>query len=169
MQDAGLYELKEIYKDEVDLWLHTGDSQLDPHDPALLNFKVVEGNTDWPGSFPTILEVKFDFLNLLITHGDQYHVGRGLEELYELSLNKKINIVLYGHTHIPKVDKINDIYFINPGSLHFPRGSYPMGTYALLRTDKNKVWISYYNSKHEHITDWNQELVFNQEVFKEDD
>lgn len=160
MQDAGLYELQEKYKEEIDLWIHCGDSQLNPHDPALENFKVVLGNTDWPGSFSEMLTIEFDKLNLLVTHGDQYHVGRGMEELYPLAKEKNVDIVFYGHTHIPKVDKVKDIFFINPGSLHFPRGRYPMGTYAILNTEAEKATLSFYNGNHEHVKDWDRELEF---------
>ena len=42
--------------------------------------------------------------------------------------NGAINYIFYGHTHVAKVDKMDDIFFINPGSISQPRGQLRIGS-----------------------------------------
>ncbi len=47
-----------------------------------------------------------------------------LEHGHHLNKNKIFNdtdIVFYGHTHVSKIEKINNTYFINPGSISIPK------------------------------------------------
>ncbi|WP_018659822.1 metallophosphoesterase family protein [Allofustis seminis] len=159
-RDAGLYELAEKYRETIDLWIHCGDSELEPTDPALKNFHVVSGNTDCPGNFQLIEDITWHQLNIMVTHGDRFNVRFGIEELYKEALKRKANIVFYGHTHIAKVDKKDSIYFINPGSLHFPRGTFSQGTYAILEEMDGKYFITFYTQDHQLIKEWRQELIF---------
>lgn len=49
----------------------------------------------------------------ILTHG--HHLDK---------INKLVKpdtFVLYGHTHIHKIEKINDVYYINPGSISLPK------------------------------------------------
>lgn len=52
--------------------------------------------------------------NILLTHG--HHINY----LKPIS-NKNIKFVLHGHTHIIRVDTINDITYINIGSITIPK------------------------------------------------
>ena len=45
-----------------------------------------------------------------------------LNSLLKLAKNNHIDIVVYGHTHIPVYKTIDNVTFINPGSLTYPRG-----------------------------------------------
>lgn len=158
-QDAGLYELKEMYQKEVDLWLHCGDSELLNNDPALADFHVVTGNTDWLGKFPSSEKINFAGLTLLLTHGHLFHVRSGVDELAAWAEKEQADIVFYGHTHIAKVDEKAGKYFINPGSLHFPRGTYRQGSYAILTREANSTQIDFYTEAHEKIEAWSQKLA----------
>lgn len=44
------------------------------------------------------------------------------------------DVFIYGHTHIPVVDKKKDIYIINPGSITFPKENNP-NSYGVLEDD----------------------------------
>lgn len=46
------------------------------------------------------------------------------------------DVFLFGHTHIPEFDKINNIYIINPGSVSIPKNDSKNGYLVI---EKNKV------------------------------
>ena len=50
-----------------------------------------------------------------------------------------MDVVVFGHTHIPTYKTIDDIIFINPGSLAYPRGKSDK-SFGILTIDNN---ISY--------------------------
>jgi putative phosphoesterase len=47
------------------------------------------------------------------------------EELLELSRKFKFNIVVSGHTHIFRIEKKENVIFVNPGSPSLPKGGNP--------------------------------------------
>jgi hypothetical protein len=71
--------------------------------------------------FPIMADYSTIFYNekrLLLTHGHIYN---------ENNLPKLMDgdIFIYGHTHIPKAEKVGNIYVINPGSTTFPKKNSP--------------------------------------------
>ena len=71
-------------------------------------YYMVPGNCDfWSrGSDEKILEI--EGLKVLITHGNRYGVKGGLGRLRSRSLRDKLDIALFGHTHIPWWRKTKD-------------------------------------------------------------
>jgi len=61
---------------------------------------------------------------LFLTHGHIYNEDR-LPKLMDG------DVLIYGHTHIPKADKKEGIYIINPGSITLPKENHP-NTYGVL-------------------------------------
>ncbi len=55
--------------------------------------------------------------SLFLSHGDLYRVKNGIDRIYEKASSVSADIVLYGHTHIPAVEKKGEILLVNPGSL----------------------------------------------------
>ncbi|MDD6302314.1 MAG: phosphodiesterase [Bacillales bacterium] len=51
--------------------------------------------------------------NFYLVHG--HHLDKYYNEY------KKDDVVLYGHTHVSKFEKINDVFYINPGSITLPK------------------------------------------------
>lgn len=49
---------------------------------------------------------------LYLTHGHHLKDIHGLE---------KDTIILYGHTHVPRCEKVDDFYYVNPGSISLPK------------------------------------------------
>ena len=71
--------------------------------------------------FPIMATYSTIFYNnkrLFLTHGHIYN---------ENNLPKLMDgdVFIYGHTHIPKAEKIGNIYVINPGSITFPKENSP--------------------------------------------
>ena len=89
-------------------------------DQMVLNFHIFD-------------EYEFDLNGhrIIMTHG---HI---------INPNKHLNItsgvVLYGHTHIHKVDKINNVLYLNPGSLSIPKAG-QANSYAILDDEKFVVY-----------------------------
>ena len=52
-----------------------------------------------------------------MTHGHLYNIN----SMISMAKQRKCNIIIHGHTHIKKLEKIDDIYIINPGSVAKPR------------------------------------------------
>lgn len=98
--------------------------------------RTVDGNCDFyrSGEREGILEVEGH--RIFYTHGDLYSVKRGLDKITERAKELNADIVFYGHTHEARVDKIEGITLINPGSL---RGSFSGGSYAYIVLHNEKV------------------------------
>ena len=138
--------LNEVY-DVVkpDAAIHLGDSEFSYEDDILKAFHCVRGNTDFDMQFKDE-----DLYNgsIFFTHGHLYNVNSNRDMLAAKAKALGATYALYGHTHVSRVEKINDVYCINPGSIQSSRSEYPE-SYAILDTDKNVV--TYYSRKHEQI------------------
>lgn len=67
--------------------------------------------------FPVMAEYAFicmDGLNIFATHGHLHNKDK-------MPPLKKGDILLHGHTHLQAMDKINDQYYLNPGSVSIPK------------------------------------------------
>lgn len=67
--------------------------------------------------FPVMAEYAFicmDGLNIFATHGHLHNKDK-------MPPLKKGDILLHGHTHVQAMDKINDQYYLNPGSVSIPK------------------------------------------------
>ena len=72
---------------------------------------------------------------ILIIH-DIVNIKHFSYQLFKKDLTP--DIVIYGHTHRPKVEKFNNILYLNPGSVSKPRsGKY--GTVMILTINDNKI------------------------------
>lgn len=153
-----LKELMAIYKDEVDLWLHCGDSEFMASDSIWEQFKTVRGNMDSGYALPLDQLVDFGKEKLLVVHGHNHRVGFTLDPVKKLAIENDADIVFYGHTHIAKIDKIDEMYFINPGSIVQPRGELRVGSYAIYEKNENGRYIHFYDWNHNEISDLSTEL-----------
>ena len=72
----------------------------------------------------------FENLKVLLLHGDQ------LEEMDVVSFAKEhgCQVVLFGHTHVPTVEKREGVLLLNPGSPSLPKSQHP-GTCGLIDTE----------------------------------
>lgn len=78
----------------------------------------VRGNCDsYSSGAPEQMTLKVSGHTLLLTHGNTYRVKQGLLMLAYGAREVGADIVLYGHTHIPSVDRDGPLLLINPGAL----------------------------------------------------
>jgi len=68
---------------------------------------------------------------IFLVHGHEYGVKQSLNRLYYRARELEADAVIYGHTHIPHIEKTDGLWMINPGSPTRPRLN-TAGTYVLL-------------------------------------
>ncbi len=120
----------EIYNDVVennpaDYYIHLGDGVNEFADVAKSHpdkeFVFVKGECDFCNASTKQL-LKAGKCRIFCAHGNEQNVTNGLDEIISEAKASDCNIILYGHTHVYKTDKVDGIYIMNPGSLGTPRG-----------------------------------------------
>lgn len=117
--------------------IHCGDSELTIGDPVINNMHVVRGNCDFDQNMPDEKVISVAGVNIFVTHGHLYGVGRDLTTLSYKASEYDAQIVCYGHTHQARAEKIGNQIFINPGSIRSPRDRKEI-TYAILTIEDGK-------------------------------
>ena len=152
-----LLKLKEKHEHEVDLMIHCGDSELSAIESCLDGYSVVRGNCDFEGNFPEEIVNEIDDLRLFITHGHLYSVKSTLLNLSYRAREKKANIVCFGHSHSLGAEMIDEILFINPGSIRLPRGRFEK-TYVILAIEKSEWLVKVYDLQRGEIGELTQKF-----------
>lgn len=153
-----LDDLVHIYEDEIDLWLHCGDSEFGSDHSIWNTFKTVKGNMDFEKKFSEVRIEKQETTAFGVLHGHRHQVKTSLEPMAEVARANDVSIVFYGHTHVAKVDKMDDLFFINPGSIAQPRGPLRVGSYAIYEETEEGQWIYFYDWNHNELKDLSQKL-----------
>ena len=124
----------------LDILIHLGDNV----DDILLIKKFykgeiinVKGNCDFCGETPNDRLEDISGKKFFLTHGHRYNVKESLAKLRYKALETGANIVLYGHTHIAKIDFEEGIWYINPGSASLPRDG--DRSFAVISIDKEEI------------------------------
>lgn len=109
--------IKELnkYKDKIIAVRGNCDSEVDE---MVLEFPIMA----------TYSNILLENKRLFLTHGHIYNE----KKLIEL---KEKSAFIYGHTHIPRAEFKNGIYFLNPGSITLPKENNP-NTYGILENNK---------------------------------
>ena len=106
---------------EVDHILHAGD--LGPLDlltelEAIAPVTAVFGNTDGMdvrAKLPRVACVDLDGFTIVVTHGDQFGRGVPSEEFWKAFPDA--DILIHGHTHMPKLELVDVVVTVmNPGA-----------------------------------------------------
>lgn len=108
------------------MMIHLGDGEhdMDAVSHLLKGMKVlqVRGNTDFGAFSPKACVETVEGKRFYCTHGDRENVKGGTDELEKVARDKEADIVLFGHTHVPKNEYDDGLYLFNPGSVR--EGSY---------------------------------------------
>jgi hypothetical protein len=125
---------------DVDMWLHAGDCSQDAdYLASLVTVPVVaaKGNCDGPTNARLDEFVEVLGHKIWLTHGHRYGVKRGIQELMQVAKQQGIQVVIYGHTHVPDNRCCEGILFFNPGSGNCSYGG--GGTYGVLDINVTQV------------------------------
>lgn len=124
----------------VDLWLHTGDySQDAPYVEQLAGKPVyaVCGNCDvYEDRAPQELVTRQEGFTLAMTHGNRYVWGNDFSRLLYWGAEKRADVVVFGHIHVPVCLEEEGLLLINPGSPSRPRNGIP--SFGLLTLERGK-------------------------------
>lgn len=122
----------------LDLVIHCGDIEGDEYvvwEAVDCPVEIVQGNNDFFSDLPRERQLEIGKYQVLITHGHQYHVSTGHEFLAKEAAARRIDMVMYGHTHRPVIEKVGSVLVMNPGSLTYPRQSNRKASYIIMEMD----------------------------------
>lgn len=119
----------------ADYYIHLGDGVNEFADVAKSHpdkeFVFVKGECDFCTASSKQL-LKVGKCRIFCAHGHEQDVTSGLDTIIAEAKAAECNILLYGHTHIYKTEKIDGIYVMNPGSLGTPRGKNAAPSFGIL-------------------------------------
>jgi len=124
----------------VDILIHLGDNVEDIatikkyYKGEIIN---VKGNCDFSEGVPSDRLIEVCGKKIFLTHGHRYGVKENLSRLRYKALETGADIVLYGHTHIAKIDFEEGIWYINPGSASLPRDG--DRSYVIISINEEKI------------------------------
>lgn len=135
----------------IDTCIFCGDIQDEIEHLSITHFHPVAGNNDF-GMLPKELLLTLEGYQILVVHGHYQQIEFGTNELEKYAQEKKVQIVCFGHTHDPRFFQSNGIYYLNPGSVSFPRGGHVfVPCYAILTLDDTIICHFYHAKTHECI------------------
>ena len=130
-----------------DVIFHLGDCWLDAEKLQALYPDIpihrVPGNNDFDVDAPKDLELSIEGHQVFLCHGDRYGVNSSLGGLGMLAREKKIDLLLYGHTHQSYKNFHGSTLLLNPGSIGLPRepGAYSYAVAFLMPGSPISAWL----------------------------
>jgi len=143
---------------DVDAVIHCGDSELDAAYFEGTSIHIVRGNCDFDELFED--EALFDLANnkVLVVHGHKHNVKSTLMPLNYRAQEVQASIVCFGHSHLLGAELQNGILFVNPGSLHKPRGRKEK-SYAIIQKLENAWSVLFYTDEHKLLEQVNLNFI----------
>lgn len=113
---------------------------------AFLPMLSVRGNCDFFRSddVPELRKLSFYGHRILMTHGHRFDVKSGLSRATAFAASKEIDLLLFGHTHVPKEIRLEkgDTFEGAPVSrplILFNPGAVESGSYGLVTLSEDKI------------------------------
>jgi len=129
----------------VDLVIHCGDieGQEREFENAVRRINdcplvVAAGNNDFFSNLQSDVELELEGYRILVTHGHNYYIAMGNEFLKQEAIARGFDMVFYGHTHRPVIDREDGVIAVNPGSLSYPRQEGRRPSYAVMNIDEER-------------------------------
>jgi putative phosphoesterase len=121
----------EVARDADEIW-HLGDvcteAILDELHAIGPRVTVVRGNCDSDIEWPLIIDIQRRGLKFRLEHIPPDH------------LPDDVDVVLHGHTHIPRNERRGNVLFLNPGCVTRPNRGAPPSVAWLEIADRNINW-----------------------------
>lgn len=129
-------------KDLIDGIIHLGDIVEDADKLRKLYSKIpvynICGNCDYGTNVPPMNILDFEGKKIFITHGHLFSVYYDTTKLVYKAMELGADVALFGHTHIPYLEKIHNVYAMNPGSLTQPRGG-SKPSYGIIKIENGVI------------------------------
>lgn len=104
----------------VQVLLFLGDGEKDLKE-ITKNFNgeiyAVRGNCDFEGIYPEERVIEIEDKKIFMCHGHRYGVKYGYNSIFYRGKELEVDIVLFGHTHLPIIDDEDGLILMNPGSV----------------------------------------------------
>ena len=126
----------------LDMLIHLGDVEGGDDYIRLVAecpLEVVAGNNDFYSNLPIERILQIGKYNVLLTHGHYYYVNGGLSHIRRAIDEKKLDIVMFGHTHRPIIEEYKNATILNPGSISYPRQEGRQPSYIVMDLDEDGV------------------------------
>ena len=118
--ETAMMRIKEAEKElETNMLLSLGDLCPDPYNPLWRGIVGVRGNMD---RFYEYGDLPFPPRELILSQEGRRIIAIHGHE-YPSITPERGDIVLYGHTHVSKLEEREGVYYFNPGSPSRPRSS----------------------------------------------
>lgn len=135
--DDAMDYILDYYKNEIDIVVHCGDLEYPAEElkkRVSCPVYAARGNCDYffEGDEEPVFEVEGH--TCFVTHGNQYGVNWGTDELAEYARCMDADVVFFGHTHIPAYEEYDEgnLLVMNPGSISLPRQMNPQRTFLIV-------------------------------------
>lgn len=148
-----LVDLLEHYQDQVDLFIHCGDSELPADDELFASYQGVGGNCDFDNRYQSRRVITTALDRIYVTHGHLSNVKFGLSKIAMEAAENDASLVLFGHTHQIGCEVVQHRLYLNPGSISQPRGNIQIKAFAIIDADKDGWDVQYYDRNFEALPD----------------
>ncbi len=102
----------------------------------------VKGNCDFGSQLNAVETITLGGRKIYITHGYAENVKYGLTNLFYRAKEQAADLVLYGHTHIPRHDYYDEMHVFNPGSIR-------EGRYGVIDIEENGIMCMHNQVRYE--------------------
>lgn len=127
-----------LEKVKPDMVIHCGDAEGSEYaltEAADCPVNIVLGNNDFFSCLPRELVLDIGPYKAWVTHGHNYYVSMGNENIKREAMVRGMDMVFYGHTHRPALDLDGDVIAVNPGSISYPRQEGKRPSYVIMEMD----------------------------------
>jgi putative phosphoesterase len=127
----------------INLIIHLGDYFRDAQKLSGLfpgiPIEYIYGNSDFMiDDVPAEKMLEICGKKIFITHGHRYSVKWDYDKLYRKAEELHVDMLLFGHTHIPDIVEKEKYCILNPGSTSDPRDDSDE-SYAIIEIENGKV------------------------------
>lgn len=126
---------------KTDMLIHLGDVGRDVEyvrSCAECETHIIRGNNDYGIDVPKEEILQIGKYKVWLTHGHESRVDWGLELLADEAEAAGMDIVMFGHTHVPVVEYRGGVILVNPGSIALPRQENMKCSYILMDIDETQ-------------------------------
>ena len=124
----------------IDMLIHLGDLEGDEdyiRGIADCPVEMISGNNDFFSHTEAEKEISIGKYRAFLCHGHMYGVSLGTENIKEEARSRKVNVVMFGHTHKPYLEYCSDgLVVLNPGSLSYPRQDGRHPSFMIMEIDR---------------------------------
>ncbi|GAB4429773.1 MAG: metallophosphoesterase family protein [Anaerolineae bacterium] len=111
---------------------------------------LTDQNRRYLRALPLEIKLRYKDKHILLTHGSPASNTEALtpdtpeERLQTLAQMAHADVVVCGHSHRPFARQVNDVWFINTGSVGRPDDGDPRAAYALLNLTKRDLTVQHF-------------------------